>query len=92
MTKIELIAEMSRKTGVEKAVSAKMLDAFIDTVKTSLIIGEKVNLLGVGSFILKTRAEKVARNISTNTAIIVPEHKLPAFKPTKELCQAVNGK
>ena len=53
------------------------------SVKESLADGENVYLRGFGSFILKKRAEKTARNISKNTTIIIPEHNIPAFKPAK---------
>ena len=55
----------------------------MEVVKDSLANGENVYLRGFGSFIIKVRSEKVARNISKNTAITIPEHKIPAFKPSR---------
>ena len=55
----------------------------METVKDSLIQNNNVYLRGFGSFILKKRAKKTARNISKNTTIIIPEHYIPAFKPAK---------
>ena len=55
----------------------------METVKDSLANNENVYLRGFGSFIVKTRSEKTARNISKNTTIIIPKHNIPAFKPAK---------
>jgi DNA-binding protein HU-beta len=61
----------------------------MDTIKTSMINGNEVFLRGFGSFIIKHRAEKTARNISKNTTIIIPAHNIPAFKPAKEFMEKV---
>ena len=58
-------------------------EQFMDSVKSSLAKGDNVYLRGFGSFIVKKRAQKTARNISKNTTIIIPEHNIPAFKPAK---------
>lgn len=81
MTKAELVAEISKTTGIDKNETLTVIEKFMEVVKDSLANGENVYLRGFGSFILKTRAEKTARNISKNTTVIVPEHKIPAFKP-----------
>ena len=83
MTKSEVVNEISKKTGVDKAEALKCVEAFMEVVKESLTNEENVYLRGFGSFILKKRAQKTARNISTNTTIVVPEHNIPAFKPAK---------
>ena len=90
MTKSEVVNEISKKTGVDKAEALQCVEAFMDNVRNSLIENENVYLRGFGSFILKKRAQKTARNISKNTTIIVPEHNIPAFKPAKTF--AVNVK
>jgi DNA-binding protein HU-beta len=59
----------------------------METIKTSMINGNEVYLRGFGSFIIKHRAEKTARNISKNTTMIVPAHNIPAFKPAKEFVE-----
>ena len=59
------------------------------SVKTSLVNDENVYLRGFGSFIVKERAEKTARNISKKTSIVIPAHKIPAFKPCKPFVNAV---
>ena len=84
MTKAEIVNEISKKTGIDKATVLTAVEAFMESVKESLIQKEdNVYLRGFGSFILKKRAKKTARNISKNTTIIIPEHNIPAFKPAK---------
>jgi DNA-binding protein HU-beta len=83
MTKAEIVAEISSKTGIEKVAVQASVEAFMESVKGSLAKGENVYLRGFGSFIVKKRAKKTGRNISRNTTIIIPEHFIPAFKPAK---------
>ena len=83
MTKADIVSQIAKKTGVEKVQIQTIIEVFMDEIKDSLGRGENVYLRGFGSFIVKTRAEKVARNISKNTTITIPEHKIPAFKPAK---------
>ena len=90
MTKAEIVNEITNKTGIDKHTVLNTIEAFMETVKESLSNEENVYLRGFGSFIVKKRAQKTARNISKNTTIIVPEHNIPAFKPAKEF--AVNVK
>ncbi len=83
MTKADIVSEIAKQTGVDKASVLVTIEKFMETVKDSLANGENVYLRGFGSFIIKTRSEKTARNISKNTTIIIPKHKIPAFKPAK---------
>lgn len=89
MTKADIVTEISKRTGADKATIMTTVEAFMEVVKGSLAEGENVYLRGFGSFILKTRAQKTARNISKNTTIIIPEHEIPAFKPAKTFMQQV---
>ena len=89
MTKAEIISEIAAKTGLEKQVVLTVVESMMDTIKTSMINGNEVFLRGFGSFIIKHRAEKTARNISKNTTIIIPAHNIPAFKPAKEFMEKV---
>ncbi len=89
MTKADIVNEISRSTGLEKAAVAMTVDLFMSTVKDSLIHGENVYLRGFGSFLVKTRKAKVARNISKNTVIKVPERKVPAFRPSQIFVEEV---
>jgi DNA-binding protein HU-beta len=83
MTKAEIVTEIAGKTGIEKKDVLNTIEAFMEVVKESLTREENVYLRGFGSFIVKKRAQKTARNISKNTTIIIPEHNIPAFKPAK---------
>ena len=91
MTKADIVADIAKKTGVDKTTALVIVEAFMASVKNSLINEENVYLRGFGSFILKKRAQKTARNISKNTTIIIPEHNIPAFKPAKTFMQDVVG-
>ena len=84
MTKADIVTEIAKNTGISKDDVLKTVEAFMETVKVSLTKEENVYLRGFGSFIVKKRAKKTARNISKNTTIIIPEHNIPAFKPSKE--------
>ena len=81
MTKAEIASEIARTTGIDTAVVVTVIEQFMTVVKDSLANGENVYLRGFGSFIIKQRAEKTARNISKNTTLLVPAHNIPAFKP-----------
>ena len=89
MTKAEVVNEIAKKTGAEKAEILNTIEAFMETVKEALAEEENVYLRGFGSFIVKKRAQKTARNISKNTTVIIPEHNIPAFKPAKTFTIAV---
>ncbi len=89
MTKADIVAAIAKQTGVEKTVVSSVVEAFMESVKGSMIAGEDVFLRGFGSFIIKQRAEKTARNISKNTTIVIPAHNVPAFKPAKSFAAEV---
>lgn len=91
MTKAEIVNDISKKTGIDKATVLTTVEAFMTSVKGSIENGENVYLRGFGSFILKKRAKKTARNISKNTTIIIPEHNIPAFKPAKTFVNSVKA-
>lgn len=89
MTKAEIVNEISNKTAVDKQTVQTIVEAFMTTVKGSLAKNENVYLRGFGSFIVKERAEKTARNISKQETITIPAHKIPAFKPCKTFVSQV---
>ena len=89
MTKADLINEVSKKTGIEKVIVKETIEAFMDTIKESLQSNNNVYLRRFGSFVVKKRAKKTARNISKNTTIVIPEHYIPAFKPSKVFMEEV---
>ena len=69
-----------------------MIEEFTSVVKGSLIAGNPVYLRGFGSFIIKHRAQKAARNITRKTTMTIPAHDIPAFKPAKSFVNAVKEK
>jgi DNA-binding protein HU-beta len=91
MTKADIISEISTKTGIEKVDVQETVEAFFKVIKSSMIGGENVYVRGFGSFVVKKRAQKTARNISKNTAIIIPEHFVPSFKPAKVFVDKVKN-
>lgn len=89
MTKADIVNEISRNTGIDKLTVLQTVESFMDVVKNSLANNENVYLRGFGSFIVKERAQKTARNISKETTIIIPAHNIPAFKPAKTFVSVV---
>ncbi|MBQ9338801.1 MAG: integration host factor subunit beta [Paludibacteraceae bacterium] len=84
MTKAELVSEVAIKTGFTRKDVMAVVETSMDVIKATMLGGENVYLRGFGSFINKTRRQKIARNIKQQTSIIVPEHKIPAFKASKD--------
>ena len=91
MTKAEVVAAVARKTGMGRIEIANVVEAVMDTVKDSLAEGEEVYFRGFGSFIIKKRAEKPARNVAKNTTVIIPAHCIPSFKPAKEFVEKLQN-
>ena len=90
MTKAEIASQIASRTGLGKKETLVIIESLMESIKESMGKGEEVFLRGFGSFIIKHRAEKTARNISKNVTLIVPEHDIPAFKPAKEFIQMVS--
>ena len=91
MTKADIINEISLETGVAKKDVTVVVESFMDAVKNNLLNKENVYLRGFGSFIVKRRATKTARNISKNTTIVIDAHDIPAFKPAKRFVEKMQG-
>ena len=89
MTKADIVNEISKNTGIEKVTVQKTVEAFMESIKDSLSDNKNVYLRGFGSFVVKKRAKKTARNISKNTTIIIPEYFIPSFKPAKTFVNKV---
>lgn len=89
MTKADIVNEIAKNTGIDKAYVLATVEAFMETIKDSLAKNENVYLRGFGSFVIKQRAQKTARNISKNTTIIIPAHNIPSFKPAKTFVSVV---
>ena len=92
MTKADIINEITINTGIAKKDVTVIVESFMDAIKDSLLDRkENVYLSGFGSFIVKHRAEKTARNISKNTTIVIGAHDFPAFKPAKSFVEKMRG-
>ena len=91
MTKADIVNEVAKATGIEKIAVQNVIESFMESVKDSLAQDNNVYLRGFGSFIVKKRAKKTARNISKNTTLIIPEHNIPSFKPAKVFMTKVKG-
>ncbi len=91
MTKSDIINEVAKQTGLEKVTVARVIEGFMTAVKGFLAKGKNVYLRGFGSFVIKKRAKKTARNISKNTTMVIPAHNIPAFKPAKVFMSGVKG-
>lgn len=89
MTKAEIVSEIANRTGIEKGTILKVFQASIDVIRDSLCECNNVYLRGFGTFLIRVRAKKTARNISQNTAIEIPAHAFATFKPAKPFADAV---
>tara|TARA_Y100001958_G_C20993672_1_gene380235 strand:+ start:442 stop:732 length:291 start_codon:yes stop_codon:yes gene_type:complete len=92
MTKADIISNICDSAGLDKIDVQITIEKFMEQVKDSIEAGNNVYLRGFGSFIVKTRAEKIGRNISKNTAVKIPSHNVPAFKPAKVFIERVKSK
>jgi DNA-binding protein HU-beta len=91
MRKADLINKISDKTGIPKVDVLVTLETMFKEIKQSLADGENIYIRGFGSFIIKKRAAKIGRNIKKNVAVEIPEHFIPAFKPSKEFVQDIKN-
>ncbi len=92
MTKAEIVNEVAKSTGIEKVTVQTVVEATMESIKASIIKGNPVYLRGFGSFIIKHRAQKAARNITKQTTMTIPAHDIPAFKPSKSFVSEVKTK
>ena len=92
MTKAQIINEIAESTGVQKKDVAVVVESFMESIKNSMLKRkENVYLRGFGSFVIKHRAAKTARNIQKNTTITIDAHDLPSFKPAKSFVEKMKG-
>ena len=89
MRKSDLINNISDKTGIPKVDVLVTVESLIKEIKMNIAKGENIYIRGFGSFITKKRAAKIGRNIKKNVAVHIPEHYIPAFKPSKEFVNEV---
>lgn len=92
MTKAEIVNEIAKATGIEKTNVTAVVEEFTKVVKESVLKDEPVYLRGFGSFGLKKRAAKAARNITKKTTMTIPAHYIPVFKPAKVFVGAAKEK
>lgn len=91
MTKPELVSAMSEKTGVSKKDAAASIDAFVEIISDVLKHGDKLQLVGFGTFEVSERAARTGRNPQTGEDIKIPAAKIPKFKAGSALKNAVNS-
>lgn len=91
MTKTELVAGVAEKTGMKKKDAETVVNAALETMTAALQSGEKVSLVGFGTFEVHERSEREGRNPRTNEAIVIPASRSVAFKSGKALKDALNG-
>lgn len=91
MNKSELVQAMALKTGDTKKATEETLNAFVDVVTEALVKGDKVQLVGFGTFETRARAARKGKNPQTGEEIRIPACKAPAFKAGKALKDVVNG-
>lgn len=84
MTKAEIVTRINEKTGIEKVAVMAIIEELMASIKENMANGENVYLRGFGTFHIVERKEKIGRNISKNTSVVIPAHKIPRFKPAKE--------
>jgi DNA-binding protein HU-beta len=92
MTKSDIVNEIVEKTGISNEKVTIVVEAIMESIKTNMANGEEIFWRGFGTFQIKKRAEKIGRNISKNTAVKIPAHMIPAFKPAKEFVTEVKTK
>lgn len=85
MTKAELINEIAITTGYDKRTIGTIVESSMESIKKSLVEGDNVYLRGFGTFQIKMRKAKIARNIHASKSVPVPAHRVATFKPCKEL-------
>jgi DNA-binding protein HU-beta len=91
MNKTELVNAIAAKSGLSKKNSEAALNALVSSVEDALVAGEKVVLVGFGTFEVKQRAERKGRNPQTKAEITIPASKAPVFKAGKGLKDKING-
>jgi DNA-binding protein HU-beta len=84
MRKADLINAIAEKTGIPKVDVLVTLETMFKEIKENMKDGRNIYIRGFGSFIIKKRASKIGRNIKKNETVFIPEHFVPAFKPSKE--------
>jgi DNA-binding protein HU-beta len=91
MRKADLVTVIADKTGIPKVDVLVTLESLFKEIKTQMSQGQNIYVRGFGTFLTKKRAAKIGRNIKRNVAVEIPEHFIPAFKPSKEFIAEVKN-
>jgi DNA-binding protein HU-beta len=91
MRKSDLVSNIAAQTGISKVDVLVTIEALLKEIKHNISNGENIYIRGFGSFITKKRAAKIGRNIKRNVSVEIPEHYIPAFKPSKEFMKEVKA-
>lgn len=89
MTKADIVNDIVAKTSLDRNDVQQTVETFLKLIKSNMVDGKNIYFRGFGSFILKKRARKIARNISKNTTMVIDEHYIPKFKPAKSFLDKV---
>ena len=89
MTKAEIVAHINERTGIDRKYVLMMVEAAMETIKEHMSKGENIYLRHFGTFGIVTRHEKIGRNIGKGTSVVIPEHKIPRFKPSKDFVEMI---
>ena len=92
LTKLDLIKKIASNTGLERSEVSIVIENLMYEIKDSIVKKNSVYLRGFGTFLAKKKAKKMGRNITKNTAILIPEHFAPYFKPSKSFVNKVKEK
>ena len=91
MTKLDIVNQVSEMTGLSKIETELVLEGIIKSIKISLSKGERVDIRGLGSFVVKERNAREARNPATNERILLDKQFIPSFKVSKLLKDYVDN-
>ena len=91
MTKAEIVEDIANKTGLTKKDVAMAMDQFLESISKALATGAHYEIRGFGTFKVKARKARMARNPRTGEAVPVPDRKVPVFKVSKELKDMVSN-
>ncbi len=92
MKKSDIVHIIKSKTGIPQADVSLILEGFLTVIKNTVAQGDSIEIRGFGTFSKKKRSQKIARNLQNNTAIIIEEHYIPYFKPSKIFIEKVKNK
>jgi len=91
MTKADIVSGIAKSTGIDRTTVLSVVEAFMDAVITAMTEGKNVFLRGFGSFVVRKRAKKAARDIQNEVTIIIPERNVPTFKPSQSFAEKVRN-